>query len=83
MKSYRKKMGKNFVAAGWGRHGPYAVATRRITNRTYGKVSAGTRGTTIGVKHKIGRRAYEIGYNLTTKTPYLRKLPTKRRRGHA
>ena len=83
MRSFRKKMGKNFVAVGWGRHGPYAVAARRIATGTYGKVSVGTRGSTIGIKHKVGRRAYEIGYNLTTKAPYLRRQPMRRRRRHA
>jgi hypothetical protein len=79
MKSFRKKMGKRFVAGGWGRSGPYLVATHRLANGTYAKATTGTRGTTVGVKQRIGRRNLEIGYNLTTKSAYLRQSRARRR----
>ena len=80
MKSFRKKMGKSFVAGGWGRSGPYLVATQRLADRTYVKATTGTRGTTVGLKRRIGKRNYELGYNLTTKSAYLRRSNAKRRR---
>lgn len=80
MKSFRKKIGKSFVAGGWGKSGPYLVATHRLGKGTYAKATTGTRGTTIGLKKKIGRRNYELGYNLTTKSAYLRGTRARRTR---
>jgi hypothetical protein len=80
MKSFRKKMGKSFVAGGWGRSGPYLVATQRLANRTCAKATTGARGTTVGVKQRIGRRNLEIGYNFITKGAYLHQSRVRRRR---
>jgi len=68
--------GKNFFAAGWGKYGPYAVATRRLGNRTYAKASIGTLGPRVGGKYSGRRASLEGRLNLSSGKPsfsYRRK----------
>lgn|GEM_PF-6431983 len=76
-KSVSRKMGKAFAAGGWGRHGPYAVGTYRVAPGWYVKATAGTKGTTLGIKRSKGGRSFEYGKNFTTKQPYA-KVSLKR-----
>ena len=60
--------GRYFAAGGWGRHGPYVVATYR-RGRAVVKASAGTRGSTIGANVRVYKKLRVGGeYNLTHKT---------------
>lgn len=68
------------MAAGVGKHGPYAVATHRVKNVGTVKATTGTKGTTIGIKRRIGNRKHEVGYNFTTKSPYYRSKKARRPR---
>ena len=62
------KRGKNFLAFGWGKHGPYATYTRRISGRTYAKTSIGTKGVMAGLKYSGKRISAQAMRNLSTGT---------------
>jgi len=81
MKTYRRRMGKSFVAAGIGKRGPYAVVTHRVAKRTYAKATIGGDGLTLGLKHREGRTSLEGGYDFLKKKPYLRVRSAGARRG--
>ena len=76
------KKGKNFVAAGWGRYGPYAVATRRIRGCVYAKASIGTKGPHVGVKYSGRRISVQGMINLITRKPSfsMKRKPSRRKR---
>jgi hypothetical protein len=64
-KSIAFKRGRYFGSLGWGKFGPYAVATVRY-GRAMAKVSAGTRGSTIGGRVRVYKHLRVGGeYNLT------------------
>ena len=67
-KSIAIKRGRYFAAGGWGKHGPYVVATYR-RGRAVVKASAGTKGRTIGANVRVYKKLRVGGeYNLTHKT---------------
>ena len=68
-KNWAFPRGKNFFAFGWGKRGPYAVATRRIGHRTYAKASVGTLGPRVGGKYSGRRVSAEGRINLSTGKP--------------
>ncbi len=76
----RRARGKNFLAYGIGRYGPYAVATRRVAPKTVLKTTTGLRGTTLGIKSSYGRHKVEVGYNITARHPYVKYSRTTRKR---
>jgi hypothetical protein len=78
--SITRKRGNSFFAAGWGKHGPYAVVTHRIKGIGTVKATIGTKGRTIGIKRRIAGRKYEAGYNASTKTAYVKRTGRARRR---
>ena len=64
-KSIAFKRGRYFAAAGWGKYGPYAVGTVRY-RRAVAKVTAGTKGGTVGGNVRIYRKVRAGGdYNVT------------------
>ena len=60
------KRGKNFLAVGWGKYGPYATYTRRLSGRTYVKTSVGTKGLLTGLKYSGKRMSAQAMHNLST-----------------
>jgi hypothetical protein len=64
-KSFAIKKGRYFGATGWGKYGPYAVATYR-RGRALGKISFGTKGGTVGGRVRVYKKVRFGGeYNLT------------------
>jgi hypothetical protein len=64
-KSVSIKRGRYFASAGWGRYGPYGVATYR-KGRIVGKFTTGTKGTTVGGRVRIWKKVrVGVTYNLT------------------
>ena len=64
-KSFAIKKGRYFGAMGWGRYGPYAVATVR-KGRALGKISFGTKGGTVGGRVRVyGKAPIGVEYNFT------------------
>ena len=52
------------------KYGPYAVGIKRIGRNTSIKTTAGTRGVTVGVKHKVNKKlSVEGHYNLVSNKP--------------
>ena len=76
----RRARGKDFLAYGLGRYGPYVVVTHRVAPRTVLKATAGSKGATVGVKSGFGRHKLEVGYNITAKQPYVKHSRTRRKR---
>ena len=75
--------GKNFLAVGWGKCGPYATYTRRLSGRTYAKTSVGVKGILAGLKYSGKRMSVQAMHNLSTGSNSLslkRKLKRKRRK---
>ncbi|MGA2876452.1 MAG: hypothetical protein ABSE82_13050 [Nitrososphaerales archaeon] len=78
-KSIALKRGRYFGAAGWGKYGPYAVATYR-RGRAVAKVTAGTKGSTVGGRVRVYKRIRAgCEYNLTHHRRVF-EVRTKRRR---
>ena len=70
-KSFAIKRGKNFLAGGWGRHGPYITGTRRVGRRTFAKASIGSLGPRAGIKYSGKRASVQAMVNLSTGKPSL------------
>ena len=60
------KRGKNFLAFGLGKYGPYMTYTRRIAGRTYAKASIGTKGALVGIKYSGKSISTQGMHNLST-----------------
>lgn len=78
--SIARKRGNSFIAVGWNRRGPYAVATHRMKGIGTVKATFGSKGGTIGIKRKIAGKKYEAGYNVSTKTVYVKRARQRKRR---
>ncbi|MBY8997275.1 MAG: hypothetical protein KGD60_06045 [Candidatus Thorarchaeota archaeon] len=79
-KNWSRKRGKNFLAYGWGRYGPYAVATRRVRRGVYAKTSIGLKGILAGLKHSNKYFSVQGMVNvLSGKTSVSAKRRRKRR----
>ncbi|MFC1753282.1 hypothetical protein ACFL96_07800 [Thermoproteota archaeon] len=69
-KTWRRAGKKGFVAGGIGKYGPYTVGIKKIGRNTSVKATAGTRGVTVGVRHKVNKKlSVEGKYNLVTQKP--------------
>jgi hypothetical protein len=44
------------------------------------KATFGSKGGTIGIKRKIAGKKYEAGYNVSTKTAYVKRARQRKRR---
>jgi hypothetical protein len=74
------KRGRNFLAFGWGKYGPYVVGTRRIRRGFYAKTSVGLRGVLAGLKHANRYFSAQGMVNLLTGKPSFSAKRNKRRR---
>jgi hypothetical protein len=64
-KSIAVKKGRFFAATGWGKYGPYAVATCR-KGRALAKFTVGTKGGTVGGRVRVYKKLRIGGeYNVT------------------
>lgn len=64
-RSFAIKKGRYFGAVGWGKYGPYAIATYR-RGRAVAKASFGAKGGIVGARYRIYRKVRVGGeYNLT------------------
>lgn len=74
------KRGRNFLAIGWGKYGPFATYTRRIRRRTYAKTSVGLKGILTGLKYSGKRVSAQGMVNLTSGKPSISISRKSRRR---
>jgi len=79
-KNWAIKRGKNFLAIGWGKYGPYAVGTRHIKGKLYAKTSIGIKGILAGLKHSGSRFSIQGMINVITGSPSVSVKRRRRRR---
>ncbi len=79
-KNWSVKRGKNFLAFGWGKYGPYAVGTRWIRKGFYAKTSVGLKGALAGLKHTNRHFSVQGMVNLLTGKPSVSAKRNRRRR---
>jgi hypothetical protein len=79
-KNWSIKRGKNFFAAGWGKYGPYAVATRRVRKGVYAKASIGLKGVLAVLKHSNKYLSVQGMINLLNWKPSVSGKRKRRKR---
>jgi len=67
-------------SGGFGRYGPFALISRKLTRKVNVKASIGTKGKIVGAKYAGKAGSIELNHNLTTgKTSLIPKIRKRKR----
>jgi hypothetical protein len=78
-KTFALKTRKTLVSGGWGRYGPYILASVKTGRRSNLKLSVGAKGVIAGAGYRRNRNLHgSVTYDLTTHKPSFRLRIGKR-----